>query len=218
MTACIFVLILCYMEHEQKTNCGAGGHRAARERIAAALGAAAAALAAHPDPLPAIDRAVARHYGVPVAALASRDRAPAAARARRAAWALGYAGARAPARTLCRRYGGRRVEGVLRAVERAAGGLSPGRAAELAALAWRACADGAAAGLPPGLSAAPAADIRATGVRSPSPRRRPCLTCGQAFRSAGPHNRMCDACREEHAGEPEEHAVHAAIDDGEAPV
>ena len=133
------------MEHEQKTNCGAGGHRAARERIAAALGAAAAALAAHPDPLPAIDRAVARHYGVPVAALASRDRAPAAARARRAAWALGYAGARAPARTLCRRYGGRRVEGVLRAVERAAGGLSPGGAAELAALAWRACADGAAA-------------------------------------------------------------------------
>ena len=206
------------MEHEQNANQGRGRSRAARERIAAALGAAGAALAAHPDPLPAIDRAVARHYGVPVAALASRDRAGPAARARRAAWALGYAGARAPAPALCRRYGGRRVDGVLRAVERAAGGLSSGAAAELAALAWRACADGAApAGLPPGLAVSRSPAVpEAAG--SPSPKRRACLTCGEAFRSAGPHNRMCDACRDEHAGEPEECAVHAVIDDGEAAI
>lgn len=202
------------MKHEQNENTGRERGRAARERIAAALGAAGAALAAHPDPLPAIDRAVARHYGVPVAALASRDRAGPAARARRAAWALGYAGARAPAPALCRRYGGRRVDGVLRAVERAAGGLSSGAAAELAALAWRACADGAApTGLPPGGLAAAEPE-----TRGPSPKRRACLTCGEAFRSAGPHNRMCDACREEHAGEPEECAVHAVIDDGEAAI
>lgn len=202
------------MKHEQNENTGRERSRAARERIAAALGAAGAALAAHPDPLPAIDRAVARHYGVPVAALASRDRAGPAARARRAAWALGYAGARAPAPALCRRYGGRRVDGVLRAVERAAGGLSSGAAAELAALAWRACADGAApTGLPPGILAAAEPE-----THGPSPKRRACLTCGEAFRSAGPHNRMCDACRDEHAGEPEECAVHAVIDDGEAAI
>lgn len=207
-----------HMTHEQKTNTGRTRSRAARERIAAALGAAGAALAAHPDPLPAIDRAVARHYGVPVAALASRERAGAAARARRAAWALGYAGARAPVPTLCRRYGGRRVDGVLRAVERAAGGLSPGAAAELAALAWRACADGAAApaGLPPGVPVSP--DAAREIAQPPSPKRRACLTCGETFPSAGPHNRMCDACRDEHSGEPEECAVHVAIDDGEGAI
>lgn len=33
--------------------------------------------------------------------------------------------------------------------------------------------------------------------RRPSARRRrACLTCRESFRSAGPHNRLCDACRE----------------------
>lgn len=27
-------------------------------------------------------------------------------------------------------------------------------------------------------------------------RRRACLTCGTAFSSEGPHNRMCPACRQ----------------------
>ena len=51
-------------------------------------------------------------------------------------------------------------------------------------------------------------------ARSPrAARRRPCITCGAPFDSEGPHNRMCDACRDERSGEPEECAVHVSLED-----
>ncbi len=169
--------------------------RAARERVAAALGAAGGTLAALSDPLPAIDRAVAREYGVAASALASGGRGRAPTLARWTALALGHAGARRPAGALCRRYGCG-AGTVLRAVAAVAGGaVAPAR---LAALARRACGGGAARG------AADRAEERA--------RTRACLTCGGAFESEGPHNRMCDPCREERAGEPEDlWTVHAPL-------
>ncbi len=178
--------------------------RAARERIAAALGAAAGALAAHPDPLAAIDRAVAGYFGVTAAALASKGRARTLREARQVAWALGHAGARQPVAALCRRYGGRRADSVARAVEAVGAGVAGGGAParELVMLASLACAD------------------RSRRTTDPAPRslagairRRACLTCGEAFDSAGPHNRMCEACREEHDGEPDSFPVHISIED-----
>lgn len=31
-------------------------------------------------------------------------------------------------------------------------------------------------------------------------RQRPCLCCGQTFASEGPHNRLCDPCRDDASG------------------
>ena len=169
--------------------------RLARERIAAALGSAAPALAALPDPLAAIDAAVAAHYGVAPAALASRRRGGVLRRARRAAWALGWAGARRPLDALCRRYG-RRPGRIAAAVETLAGEAGGAALRGLRGLAAAACARPAP---PPG---APRRAARA--------RRRPCLCCGAPFRSEGPHNRLCDPCRGEHAGEPDDVALGAA--------
>ena len=173
-------------------------HIASRERIAAALGAAASALAAHPDPLPAIDRAVAERYLVAARALASRRRDGALPAARRVAWALAWAGARQPLAALRRRYGGRPGSGIVRAVGTVADDLAGGRlaAAELAALARAACS-----GRPVSPPAA-----------APRPARRACLACGAPFVSQGAHNRLCDACREDHAGEPDACAVHCSLD------
>ena len=171
--------------------------RLARERIAAALGPAAAALAALPDPLAAIDGAVAAHYGVAPAALVSRRRDGVLRRARRAAWALGWAGARRPLDALCRRYG-RRPGRIAAAVEALAGEAGGAALHGLRGLAAAACA-GARPAPRPG---APRRAARA--------RRRPCLCCGAPFRSEGPHNRLCDPCREEHAGEPDDAALGAA--------
>ncbi len=168
---------------------------AAREHIAAALGPNAAPLALLANPLAAIDRAVARHYGIPAATLASRQRTDTVRAARHMAWALAWAGARITMRSLCRHYGGRRRVNIIRALtafsRRLAGSAAP--AAELSLIARQAFAG----------ADRPLSEHTAKPPDAGPLRRRPCLTCNREFLSEGPHNRMCDACRVEHDGEPD---------------
>ena len=41
-----------------------------------------------------------------------------------------------------------------------------------------------------------AEDVREELIRKDKMRMRPCLTCSTEFLSEGPHNRLCDACRD----------------------
>ena len=199
------------MENIDRTYAAGARVRAVRERIAATLGPAAGALAAHPDPLPAIDRAVARRYGVAAAALASPRRSRDLRRARRMAWALGYAGARRSIPALGRRYGKRRAAGIAAAVERFAAALAGGAvaASELAALVFEAA--GGHGGDSRGVRAPEGAPEAGEAVCAPRAARRACLTCGAAFDSAGAHNRMCDGCRENRSDEPDAFVVHVSL-------
>ncbi len=46
---------------------------------------------------------------------------------------------------------------------------------------------------------------RKPSIRKPKPAtttRRPCMTCRSEFKSTGPGNRMCDACRREATYDP----------------
>lgn len=122
------------------------------------------------------------------------------ARERRAAWALAWAGARRPLDALSRHYGGRRPGRIAAAVEALAG--------EDAAAGMDALGGLAAACARPGARPAPRAAIRKSAPpRRRAARRRNCLCCGAPFRSEGPHNRLCDPCRDEHADEPDDRTL-----------
>lgn len=41
----------------------------------------------------------------------------------------------------------------------------------------------------------PVLGARPKGVNAPKTKIRPCMCCGGAFRSEGPHNRLCGNCR-----------------------